>query len=314
MAPTLTCLAVFAASVPGASATVVYDGSFGTFAEGAFGPLATDAPAWCKAEDALTWKQRKERMEQHATLDWAKTQAKRLHEENETAPEWMNKLVSDDENRGRMKWAVGEVKRMRAEDKEVPQWMTDLETEAFKWSNRWAACTSAKLKAAGDDVPLWMTENARKGIMDAAKEKAEELQEELDELEQEKEEETALVGAQGDVSVASQKLLARDRRVNSTSLGSQTHVLEVALEDLGMAESTMHRGIATDDAVFMSDAHKTKEALWKAKAASTLLANILDRKANLLKRAGGQEDEEGPVEGGDALVDRKTLSFIGEDA
>jgi len=283
MAPTLTCLAVFAASVPGASATVVYDGSFGTFAEGAFGPLPTDAPSWCKAEDALTWKQRKERMEQHATLDWAKKQAKRLHEENETAPEWMDKLVSDDEKRGNMKWAVGEGKRLRAEGKEVPQWMADLEAEDQKWANRWAACKSAELRFAADDVPQWMVDNARKGIMEAAKEKAEELQEEIDELQEEKEEETALVGAQGDVTVASQKLLSKGRKVDSTTLAHQTRVVEVALEMLDEAEGKMHRGIATPDAQFMSDAHRTKEALWKAKAASALLGDILNRKEGLLK-------------------------------
>jgi len=105
--------------------------------------------------------------------------------------------------------------------------MADLEAEDGKWANRWAACKSAELKAAGDDVPLWMAENARKGIMDAAKEKAEELQEEIDELEQEKEEETALVGAQGDVTVASQNLLGRNRKVDSTTVAHQTHVLEV---------------------------------------------------------------------------------------
>jgi hypothetical protein len=282
MAPTLACLVTFAASVSGGSATVVYDGSFGTFAEGAFGPLPSDAPAWCKEEADLTWKQRKERMEQHATLEWAKKQTKRMHEENETVPEWMDKLVSDDEKRGKMKWAVGEGKRLRAEGKEVPQWMADLEAEDGKWANRWAACKSAELKAAGDDVPLWMAENARKGIMDAAKEKAEELQEEIDELEQEKEEETALVGAQGDVTVASQKLLGRNRKVDSTTVAHQTHVLEVALDMLNEAESKMHRGIATSDEQFMSDAHKTKEALWKAKAASALLGDILDRKASQL--------------------------------
>jgi len=283
MAPTLACLALFAASVPGGSAVDVYDGLFDGFGEGAFGPLPSDAPAWCKAEADLTWKQRKERMEQHATLDWAKKQARRLHEENETVPEWMDKLVSDDEKRGKMKWAVSEGKRLRAEGKEVPQWMADLEAEEHKWANRWAACKSAELRAAGDDVPVWMVENGRQGTMEAATEKAEELQEEIDELEEQKQEETALVGAQGDVSVAGQRLLSRSRKVDSTTLSEQSQVLGVALEMLDEAEGRMHRGIATSDEQFMSDAHKTKEALWKAKAASALLGGILDRKASLLK-------------------------------
>ncbi|CAK0822879.1 unnamed protein product, partial [Prorocentrum cordatum] len=132
-------------------------------------------------------------------------------------------------------------------------------------------------------LPPAPSADLRKGIMEAAKEKTEELQEELDELEEQKEEEAALVGAQGDVTVASQKLLARSRKLSSTTLAQQTHVLEVALEELDSAEGHMHRGIATDDATFLSDAHKTKEALWKARAASTLLAELLDRKAAQLK-------------------------------
>jgi len=283
MAPALSCLFMFAASVSGGGAIAVDDGSFGTLMEGSFGPLPSDAPTWCKMEADLTWKQRKERMEQHATLEWAKKQTQKLHEENETVPEWMDKLVSDDEKKGKMKWAVSEVKRLKAEGKEVPQWLADLEAEDLKWANRWAACKSDELRAAGNDVPLWMVENARKGIMEAAKEKAEELQDELDELEEQKEEETALVGAQGDVTVASQKLLARSRKVSSTTLAQQTHVLEAALEELDHAEGRMHRGVATPDATFVSDARKTKEALWKAKAASALLTSILDQKAGLLK-------------------------------
>merc|ERR1719373_1200245 len=208
MAPSLASLLVFAASVS-RGAAIELDNLVGEFS---FGPMPPDAPVWCKNEPDLTWKQRKERMEQHATLEWAKKQTTRMHEENETVPEWMDKLVSEDEKRGKMKWAVGEGKRLRAEGKEVPKWMADLEAEDSKWANRWAACKSAELKVAGDDVPLWMAENAWKGIMDAAKEKADELQEEIDELEQEKEAETALVGAQGDVTVASQKLLGRRRR------------------------------------------------------------------------------------------------------
>jgi len=255
----------------------------GSFEEGSFGHLPESAPTWCKNETQLTWKQRKERMQQHLTLEWSKKMVKQALEQNQTVPEWMDKLVADDEKRGKMKWAVGEVRRLRAEGQEVPQWLSDLEAEDARWANRWAACKGAELRAAGGDVPLWMVENGRKGIMEAAKEKTEELQEELDELEEQKEEEAALVGAQGDVTVASQKLLARSRKLSSTTLAQQTHVLEVALEELDSAEGHMHRGIATDDATFLSDAHKTKEALWKARAASTLLAELLDRKAAQLK-------------------------------
>merc|ERR1719188_2565617 len=87
--------------------------------------LEEDAPEWCKNETELTWKQRKERMQQHATLQWCKKQYRELTEKNESVPEWMEKLVTEDENRGRMKWAVQEAKRLRAEQKEVPQWMVE---------------------------------------------------------------------------------------------------------------------------------------------------------------------------------------------
>jgi len=203
---------------------------------------------------------------------------KQMLEQNETVPEWMDKLVSDDEKRGKAKWAAQEVKRLRAEGKDVPQWMADLESEDLKWANRWAACKSAELRAASEDVPVWMAENARKGILEAAQEKAEELQEQLEELEEEKEEETALVSAEGDVTVANQKLLARSRRVIGTTLSQQTHVLEVALEELDMAEGQLRR-----DSTEAGEAKKVKQALWKAKAASSLLRDILDSKASLLK-------------------------------
>mmetsp|Transcript_55756 Transcript_55756/g.155239 ORF Transcript_55756/g.155239 Transcript_55756/m.155239 type:complete len:300 (+) Transcript_55756:72-971(+) len=248
------------------------------FKEGSFGLLPENAPTWCKDESQLTWKQRKERMQQHITLEWAKKAVKDMLEKNETVPEWMDKLVADDEKRGKMKWAVGEVRRLRAEGQEVPQWLSDLEAEDARWANRWAACKGAELRAAGGDVPLWMVENGRKGIMEAAKEKTEELQEELDELEEQKEEEAALVGAQGDVTVASQKLLARSRKLSSTTLAQQTHVLEVALEELDMAEGQLRR-----DSTEAGEAKKVKQALWKAKAASSLLRDILDSKASLLK-------------------------------
>merc|ERR1719291_1172151 len=89
----------------------------------------------------------------------------------------MDRLVSDDEKRGRTKWAVAESKRMKAEGKETPKWMDELVAEDAKWANRWAACKVASLQQANEEAPQWMIENGRKGIMDAASEKAAELQE-----------------------------------------------------------------------------------------------------------------------------------------
>merc|ERR1719401_286353 len=88
-----------------------------------------DAPEWCKNESQLSWKQRKERFQQHATLEWAKTQMKKLVETNETVPSWMEQIVTADEKRGRMKWAVQEAKRMEADNMTVPAWMNDLVKE-----------------------------------------------------------------------------------------------------------------------------------------------------------------------------------------
>merc|ERR1719333_1476530 len=72
------------------------------------GEVVDDSPEWCKNETQLTWKQRKQRMQQHATLEWCRKQYRELTEKNESVPEWMEKLVTEDENRGRMKWAVQE--------------------------------------------------------------------------------------------------------------------------------------------------------------------------------------------------------------
>merc|ERR1719221_1336577 len=57
-----------------------------SFVEGSFGPLPDSAPAWCKNETQLTWVQRKERMQQHQTLEWAKKMVKQMFEQNETVP------------------------------------------------------------------------------------------------------------------------------------------------------------------------------------------------------------------------------------
>merc|ERR1719262_1032621 len=63
-----------------------------------------DAPEWCRNETNLTWSQRKQRMQQHATLEWAKQEAKKLAATNQSMPGWMDKMITDEANRGRLKW------------------------------------------------------------------------------------------------------------------------------------------------------------------------------------------------------------------
>jgi len=247
------------------------------FEEGSFGSLPESAPAWCKDEEQLTWKQRKERMQQHLTLEWSKKMVKQMLEQNETVPEWMDKLVSDDEKRGRTKWAVVESKRLKAEGKETPKWMDELVVEDAKWANRWAACKVASLQQANEEVPQWMLENGRKGIIDAATEKAAELQEEIDEMEEEEDKETAIVDAQGDVQAANQRMLAKKREFSARSVSSQFRLLEAALEELDAAEKEM-LGEGTGKA----PTRRFKQALRKAKSASELLDKLLERKGAML--------------------------------
>jgi len=248
------------------------------FKEGSFGILPESAPAWCKDESQLTWKQRKERMQQHVTLEWAKKMVKQMLEQNETVPEWMDKIVSDDEKRGKTKWAVSEAKRLKAEGKETPKWMDEIVEEDSKWANRWAACKAAELQQAKEEVPQWMLENSRKGILEAAAEKAAELQEEIDEMEEEKDKDDALVNAQGDVQTANQRMLAKSREFSTVTVRSQLSVLESALEKLDKAEAAKQ----SDGTAKGPNRQWFKQALRKAEAASKLLTKLLERKANML--------------------------------
>jgi len=247
----------------------------GSFEEGSFGHLPESAPTWCKEEAQLTWAQRKERMQQHLTLEWSKKMVKQALEQNQTVPEWMDKLVADDEKRGKTKWAVQESKRLKAEGKETPKWMDELVEEDTKWANRWAACKAAELKEANQDVPQWMAENGRKGVLEAATEKAAELQEEIDEMQEEKDQESALVEAQGDVEAAGQRMLAKKREFSARSVSSQFRVLEGALEELEQAEGEMVRA-------GNGPTRRFKQALHRARSASDLLNQLLERKAGVL--------------------------------
>jgi len=249
----------------------------GSFEEGSFGHLPESAPTWCKNETQLTWAQRKERMQQHQTLEWTKKMVKQMREQNETVPAWMDKMVTDDENRGKTRWAVQESRRLRSEGKEVPKWMDELVQEDAKWANRWAACKAAELKEANQEVPQWMIENGRKGTMEAAAERAAELQEEIDEMEEEKDKEVAVVDAQGDIQAAEQRMLAKKRGFAAKTVSSQFHVLEAALEELESAEGEMR-----NDGMSQASSHRFKQALHKARTASEMLNRLLERKGSML--------------------------------
>jgi len=237
--------------------------------------LEEDAPEWCKNETELTWKQRKERMQQHATLQWAKKQAAALREENKTMPEWMEKIVTDDENRGKLKWAVSESKRMKAEGKDVPEWMLALVKEEDRWANRWAACKAHELKAAQEEVPMWMLDNARKGVMEYAEEKAAEISEQIQELEQEKELDDALVQANGDVEQANHVLASRAKKEKTMTASSQLNVLEAAMDRFSEAEQEAEEG--------KIKFQKLKQAGTKAQKAAMSLSLLLERKLAVLQ-------------------------------
>jgi len=238
----------------------------------ALGHMPEDAPAWCKNETELTWTQRKERLQGKATLEWAKIQYKKLLAENQTAPEWMKRIVVEDQNRGKMKWAAAEVKRLKEEGKEVPQWMMQLSLENEKWACRWAACKVTQLTAAGDqDVPQWLLDNAHKGIMEYATARAEEIEAEIQELEQEEQLETALVNAHGDVEVANNRMLARSRtRHKAVSVHQQTSVIEEALQNIDELE------LAADISVNELPAlRKVEHAILKAREELVNMKSVL---------------------------------------
>mmetsp|Transcript_10214 Transcript_10214/g.28600 ORF Transcript_10214/g.28600 Transcript_10214/m.28600 type:complete len:305 (+) Transcript_10214:66-980(+) len=251
-----------------------------TFVEGSFGKVPDNAPTWCKNETQLTWAQRKERMQQHQTLEWTKKMVKQMREQNETVPAWMDKMVTDDENRGKTRWAVQESRRLRSEGKEVPKWMDELVEEDAKWANRWAACKAAELREASEEVPQWMAENGRKGILEAATEKAAELQEEIEEMEDEKEQESALVDTQGDVQAAGQRMLARKRETSARTVGSQYRLLEAALEELDQAEGEMLKERFAGAPA--GPTRRFKQALRRAKRESEVLNRLLEQKAAVL--------------------------------
>jgi hypothetical protein len=267
----MTSALLCAAALLGGAAAGVVD----TF--GHASSMAEDAPEWCKNETELTWKQRKQRMEQHATLQWAKKMVKQYREtdgENASIPEWMDKIVSDDENKGRLKWAVTESKRLKAEGKETPEWMMALVKEDERWANRWAACKAHELKATNEEVPAWMVDNARKGIMEYASEKAAEIQEQIQEVETEKEKDEALVQANGDIEEANQKLIFKAKQAKKMTVATQLNVLEEAMLEFNEREEESKEGTIRFN--------KVKMAGVKAQQATEAMSTLLEKKLAML--------------------------------
>jgi len=235
MALVLLCAAATLGSAAAATGTL---GVVQTFSR----TMGEEAPEWCKNDTELTWQQRKERMQQHTTLQWAKRQATKLRDENETIPEWMDRIVTDDENRGKLRWGVSEFKRLKAEGHETPEWMVELVKEDERWANRWAACKCHEQKALNLEVPQWMLDNGRKGIMEYASEKAAEIQERIRDVEVQIERDNAVVEANGDIEEANHRLLWKARQAVRMTCASQLNVLENAMDRFHKAEESAKEG------------------------------------------------------------------------
>jgi len=181
-----------------------------------FGALPDDAPDWCRSEEKLSWEEKRHRVEQRATLQWARQQVQGMIEKNQTVPEWMDEMVARSTQQGQMKWAAREARRLRHEKKSVPEWMAAMEEEDDKWANRWAACKVSELEFAGTESPEWMKDNGRKAVYASAMAKLAEIQEQIDELESLKEKEVALMQARGDIRLAEKRQLLAHRPAATT--------------------------------------------------------------------------------------------------
>jgi len=263
-----------------------------TFGEGEEGTM-TGAPEWCRNETELTWKQRRERLLLHETLEWCKSQVKDLQAANESVPDWMDKLVEDDRKRGQMKWAATETKRLKAEGNEVPQWMDWAAAENAKWGNRWASCKAAALQAAGQEPPAWMIENGRKGVLDYASEKQQDLEEQIEELQQEREEEEAVVQADGNTTLAEERRLAMTKAVHRRSAHEQFEALQAALADADESEEAWKQD--TD-----ASPKQLEHALKKAQHASIMMEKVL---ARMKAQEVEQEQQQLTASDGDPVVD-----------
>jgi len=258
------------------------------------GDEMSGAPEWCKTTYDLTWKQRKERMLQHATLEWCKGQVKKLREENESIPDWMEKVVGDDEKSGKMKWAAAEAKRMVAEGRELPGWMQDLVKENERWSNRWAACKAAELQGTGEEVPAWMAENGRRGIMEYSSEKEANLEEEMEELNEDLEAERSIVQAGGDIAKATEKRLAALDRAYRVSPRQQLRDLEALLADVDQSEQALNKDGGS--------AATLKGALAQARRATDMMEEILEANQHVTRMMKRTRRREQPSNSGATVL------------
>merc|ERR1719382_1545827 len=174
----------------------------------------------------------------------------------------MAAMVERDERMAKMRWAVEEAKHLKEKGEAVPVYISDLVQENQKGADRWAACKAAEMKAANEDVPEWMAESARRGIMDAANEKIQELQEEIKELESHEEDETEKVKAEGDTELAQQMKLARTKASSRVTVEQQGAVVQIALEAL--------KGLTSDKEP------QSKKALAEARDSAKWLTKVLD--------------------------------------
>jgi len=241
------------------------------------GLVPQGAPEWCRNDTNLSWTQRKQRMQQHWTLQWAKEEVKKMRAakpSNTTVPTWMADIVDQDSKRGRMKWAVQEARHLKEQGKPVPEWMAQMVEEDAKWANRWAACKASELKSQGEEPPRWMIDNGRKGIMEYADEKATELQRQIDELEASREREDTIAEAKGDLKLARKRNLAYEKVIKTRSVSEQMKMLEAALEQLSTVERARRAG----------GVGPFKVAAVRAKDAYDLLGRILQAKMDAIKR------------------------------
>merc|ERR1719382_1550284 len=120
--------------------------------------------------------------------------------------------------------------------------MIELVKEDERWANRWAACKVHELKVQNQEVPQWMLDNARKGIMEYASEKAAEIQDHIRDVEVQIGKDNAVVEANGDIEEANHRLLWRARQAVRMTCASQLNVVENAMERFHEAEERANEG------------------------------------------------------------------------
>jgi len=238
----------------------------GILGGGGSSPAPHDAPEWCKSSAELTVEQRKERATTEAKQAWAKKEAASLIAKNDPVPSWLADAVAKDERRNATNWAVRSAMLLKEAELEVPDWLKEKVEEAEKGANQWAACKAAELRKAGEEVPQWMADSARRGIVQAANEKIQDLQDEINELEGLQEDEAATVEAGGDLEVAKVKALAATKASAKLTVDSQGQAVSQAMLKIAAARGDKMAG----------DVASWTSALMEAKGAAKRLLKVLD--------------------------------------